>query len=41
MKVRWLIKAVHDLEDIHDYISLDNPFAASREVDKILVSVER
>jgi len=36
MKVRWLLRAVEDLEDIRDYIALDNPLAAQKEVEKIL-----
>ncbi len=39
MKVRWLLRAVEDLEDIRDYIALDNPSAAQKEVEKILDSV--
>lgn len=32
MRVRWLLKAVNDLEDLHEYIAVDNPYAASRQV---------
>ncbi|MCP5048700.1 MAG: type II toxin-antitoxin system RelE/ParE family toxin [bacterium] len=39
MKVRWLLRAVHDLEDIHEYISLDDPLAAGKEIEKILENV--
>lgn len=39
MRIRWLLRAVEDLEDIRDYIALDNPFAAQKEVEKILDSV--
>jgi plasmid stabilization system protein ParE len=30
MKVRWLERAVNDLEDIHEYIALDDPSAARK-----------
>jgi len=36
MRVRWLLRAVEDLEDIRDYIALDNPAAAQKEIEKIL-----
>lgn len=39
MKIRWLLKAVNDLEDIRDYIALDDPRAAQKEIDKILTKV--
>jgi len=41
MRIRWLHKAVYDLEDLHDYISLDNPTAAGRQIEMILNAVER
>ena len=41
MRIRWLLKAVHDLEDLHEYIALDNPTAASGQVEIILEAVKR
>ena len=41
MKIRWLDKAVVDLEDAFEFILYDNPPAAAAEVDKILRAVER
>ena len=41
MRVRWLIKAVNDLEDLHEYIAVDNPIAASEQVEIILKAVTR
>ncbi len=41
MKVRWLLKAVNDLEYLHEYIARDNPTAASRQVDLILEAAAR
>lgn len=41
MRIRWLERAVNDLEDIHEYIALDDPFAAKRELEKILEAVSR
>ena len=35
MRVRWLAGAVHNLEDISDYIALDDPDAAMRMVDRV------
>lgn len=35
MRVRWLVRALHDLEDIADYIAQDNPAAALRMVDRV------
>lgn len=40
MKIRWLLRAVYDLEDLHEYIALDNPTAAAKELKKILNSVK-
>lgn len=41
MKIRWLLKAVNDLEDLHEYIAIDNPTAASRQVELILETAAR
>jgi toxin ParE1/3/4 len=41
MKVRWLSRSVKDLEDILEYISLDDPLVAAREIEKILNAVNR
>lgn len=35
MRVRWLARALHDLEDIADYTARDNPAAALRMVDRV------
>lgn len=39
MKVRWLLQAVNDLEDIHEYIALDDVSAAQRELEKIIEAI--
>lgn len=41
MRVRWLLKAVKDLEDLQEYIAADNPTAASRQLELILNAVAR
>jgi toxin ParE1/3/4 len=41
MKVRWLLKAVNDLEDLHEYIAADDPTAASRQLELILKAAAR
>jgi toxin ParE1/3/4 len=41
MRIRWLLKAVYDLEDLHEYIALDNPTAASGQVEMILKAIKR
>jgi toxin ParE1/3/4 len=41
LKIRWLEKAVVDLEDAYEFILFDNPPAAAGEVDRILRAVER
>ncbi|NIM18546.1 MAG: type II toxin-antitoxin system mRNA interferase toxin, RelE/StbE family [Candidatus Aminicenantes bacterium] len=41
MRVRWLLKAVNDLEDLQEYIAFDNPYAASRQVEIILEAAAR
>ena len=40
MKPRWLLIASTDLEHLYNYISQDNPDAATREVQKVLDAVE-
>ncbi len=39
MRLRWLERAVIDLEELHDYIALENPFAAGKEVSKIFDAI--
>ena len=39
MRVRWLVRAVNDLEDLHEYIALDNPNAAGKEVEKVVNAI--
>jgi toxin ParE1/3/4 len=41
MRVRWLLKAVNDLEELHEYIAKDDPAAAARQLEKVLESVAR
>lgn len=41
MKVRWLRKALHNLEVIHEYIARDNPEAALKLVIKIRSAVKQ
>jgi plasmid stabilization system protein ParE len=41
MKVRWLSKALHNLEVIHEYIARDNPEAALKLVIKIRSAVKQ
>jgi addiction module RelE/StbE family toxin len=35
MRVRYAPRAIEDMRDIFEYISEDNPFAASRVIDRI------
>lgn len=35
MRVRWLARALSNLEDIGDYIARENPAAAMRVVDRV------
>lgn len=35
MRVRWLARALHNLEDIGNYIARDDPAAAMRMVDRV------
>jgi toxin ParE1/3/4 len=41
MKVKWLRKALNNLENIHDYIAKDNPEAALRLITKIRAGVKQ
>jgi toxin ParE1/3/4 len=40
MKIRLAKSAEHDLEEVKAYISLDNPAAALRTIDRILEAIE-
>ncbi len=40
MRIRWLLKAVYDLEDLYEYISLDNPNAAAEQIETILNCID-
>lgn len=40
-QVRWTLRAVEDLHEIHDFIATDSPRSASAFVDRLLESVER
>lgn len=40
MNVRWLRRALLDLHRIHDYLSNENPAAASDVIDRIWTSTE-
>ncbi len=35
MKIRWLLKAERNIEDIADYIAQDNQLAADETIEKI------
>jgi len=41
MRLDWSETAIRDLQDIHDYISRDSEYYASRFVERLLESVER
>lgn len=41
MEVRWLRKALRNLESVHNYISQDNPEAARNMVKKIQTGVSQ
>lgn len=41
MRVRWLSRAVEDLEHLHQYIAKDNPEAAASEADKVVEAITR
>lgn len=40
-RLRWSRRAEADLEAIHDYIAADNPVAAARWIEKLLVRAEK
>jgi toxin ParE1/3/4 len=40
-RLRWTKPALRDLDDVAEYIALDNPSAAARLVTKIFNKVER
>ena len=40
-RLRWAEPALSDLEEIAEYIALDNPPAAARYVRKVFTAVER
>jgi toxin ParE1/3/4 len=39
MPIKWLKKALRNVQQAHDYIALDNPVAAVRVVSKIQAAV--
>jgi toxin ParE1/3/4 len=41
VKVHWLLRAVEDLEQIHDFIAENSPAAAASETRKVLDAVTR
>jgi toxin ParE1/3/4 len=41
MKIEWTQPAVHDLENIRDYISKDSEYYAVRFIERIIEAVER
>ena len=41
MRVRWLRRALRNLDDNAEYIARDNPDTAARVVQRIAASVER
>ena len=41
MRIRWLRRALSNLDDNAEYIARDNPDAAARIVERIATSVER
>ena len=41
MRVRWLKRALKNLDEEAEYIARDNPQAAARIVDRIATSVDR
>jgi addiction module RelE/StbE family toxin len=40
-KISWTKKSLKDLKSIHDYISLDSKFYASRFVSKLIARVDQ
>ena len=41
MRVRWLLRAVNDLEGTRDFIARESPSAAASETDEVLAEVKR
>jgi len=41
VKVRWLARALKNLDEEAEYIARDDPEAAARTVERIMTSVER
>lgn len=41
MKVRWLLRAVEDLEALRRFVAEDDPLAARREVRRVLDAAAR
>jgi len=41
VRIRWLIRASHDLNHVQDYIAQDNPHAAIETVLRIIETVEK
>ena len=41
MRIRWLLLAVEDLEQLHAYVADDDPDAADREVRGVVAEVGR
>ncbi|MBK7979578.1 MAG: type II toxin-antitoxin system RelE/ParE family toxin [Ignavibacteriae bacterium] len=40
MKVNWTKESLHNIQEIEDYISQDNPIAAIKLIDKLISLVE-
>jgi toxin ParE1/3/4 len=40
-KIIWADPAIHDLDAIADYMALDNPAAACKLVQEVIIAVER
>lgn len=40
-RLRWTEPALSDLEEVAEYIALDNPPAAARYVQKVFTAIER
>lgn len=41
MKLEWTRPAVNSLQGIHDYIAHDQPFYATRFIERVIVAAER
>jgi addiction module RelE/StbE family toxin len=41
VKIKWSRNALNDLSFIHQYISKDSSFYATRLIDKIVLSIEK